>query len=272
MRNYPLVNEDQKPWLDNEDPFIRTFYPLSWGKQNSYVLFSPGIDRFFLVDNYDPWIMLETSRVLSSKVSNIVYVIDHPSPLFDNDDCLEYTTKNKQHEYNNFGGPKVNHHRQSSFMSKTGPDKIVKRGWPVDFESSDRRQALIKLTDYAAFCLRVIHALAISRNFKDPFPEKHYLENYFKGEYPEDFVLHADATTCPIGMDNLIKNILYTSNNISEALTDIHQAWRDYSQQDLSGYRQTFYYCLGLRPPRDLAALGFANDPDKNNDHTIWIV
>lgn len=158
MTKFIQLPAEKKPWLNQDEPYHRTFYPMSWGKENSYALFSPGIDRFFLVDSYDPWIMLETSRVLSSKISNIVYVLDQPSIDFDNDDCLYYTTKHKVKE-KCYGGPTVMSHRQNSFMIKIRQDMVVKKGWPIDFEKTDRKDALNRLKEYAAFCLRAIHAL-----------------------------------------------------------------------------------------------------------------
>lgn len=272
MEKFQYDNADSKPWADHSDPFLKTFYPQSWGKQNGYALFSPGIDRFILVDSYDPWIMLETSRVLSSKISNIVYVLDRPTELFDNSNCLYYSTKNKVDE-KTYGGPTVMAHRQNSFMMKIRPDSIIKTEWPIDFNDPDRKNALLKLKDYAEFCLRVIHAITLAFNFKNPFPEKYYLETYFQNEYPSDFTVRADNTSCIEGMELLIKNILYSSESLNDALEGIHTAWRTYSQGDILGYRQSFYFFMGLEQPHDLEDLGKPGTIDKDrNDQTMWVV
>lgn len=272
MTKFPQVSADKKPWLDHEDPYLKTFYPLSWGKENSYALFSPGIDRFILVDTYDPWIMLETSRVLSSKISNIVYVLDQQSIEFDNDDCLYYSTKNKVNE-KIYGGPTIMSHRQNSFMMKMQPGSIIRTSWPIDFTKPERKNALLKLKEYSEFCLRAMHALSIAFNFKNPFPEKNYLETFFRDEFPEDFTIRPDSTDCKEGMELLIKNILYTANTLEDALQQIEDAWRKYSQKDFLGYRQTFYYVMGLKQPADLEALGLQGTIDKDrNDQTMWVV
>jgi len=272
MSRFNQVTASEKPWLNEEDPYHRTVYPLSWGKKSSYALFSPGIDRFILVDDYDPWVMLETSQVLSSKISNIVYVLDQETKYFDNRDCLLHTTKHKVEE-KIYGGPTVMSHRQSSFMMKIRPNSIIEAGWPIDFNKSDRIEALLKLKEYSMFCLRMIHSLNIAFNFKNPFPEKHYLENFFKDEYPKDFIVRADNTTCTEGMVSLIKNILYSSNSIEDALDQIDQAWRTHSQNDILGFRQSFYFVAGLKQPNDLEKLGAQGTIDKDrNDQTMWVV
>ena len=269
MKKYQPVEADQSPWKNHKDPFHRSFYPLSWGKENSYVLFSPGIDRFILVENYDQWTLLETSRVLSSKISNIVYVLDQPTAAFDNTNCLYYSTKDKIKE-KVYGGPTVMSHRQNSFMMKIRPESVIKTTWPEEFTSPERKAALIKLKDYAEFCLRVIHATTLSVNFRNAFPEKYYLETYFKDEYPDNFTIRADTTACDDGMETTIKNILYSADSIDEALEQIHNAWRKYSQVDMQGYRQAFYYILGLKQPADLENLS-GIDKDRNT-RTIWVV
>lgn len=263
---------NQNSWNDSEAGLCKTLYPLGWGKKNSYVLFSPGIDRFFLVDSFDPWIVLETSRVLSSKISNIVYILDQETPNFDNLDCFYYTTKHKMDE-KFYGGPTVMSHRQSSFMMKINPGMIIKTDWPVDFLTTDRKEALLKLHEYSKFTLRMIHALSAAVNLRNSFPEKYYVENYFKEHCPDSLVARPDTTTAPIGMESLIKNILYDSKSIDEALKNIHDAWRQYSWEDVIGMRQTFYTYAGINQPTDLANLGSPGTFDKDrNSQTMWVV
>jgi hypothetical protein len=262
----------QNPWSDPEAGLCKTLYPSSWGKKNCYVLFSPGIDRFFLVDSLDPWIMLETSRILSSKISNIVYILDQETPYFDNSDCLYFTTKHKMDE-KFYGGPTVMSHRQSSFMIKIRPDIIIKTDWPIDFIKPERKNALLKLQEYSQFVLRTVHALTCAINLRNSFPEKYYVETYFKDSCPPDLTARPDTTDAPHGIENLIKNILYDSNSINEALENIHDAWRKYSWQDVLGIRQTFYTYSGIEQPQDLADLGNPGNFDKDrNPQTMWVV
>lgn len=271
--NYPkTVPASEKPWMDHSDPFIRTFYPMAWGKTNSYTIFSPGIDRFLIVDSYDPWTVYETGKVLSSKVSNIIYILDKITPDMTNETCLNFSTLHKKNE-GGWGSPNIITHRQSVTMSKIPRDMVVELGWPTDFVSDERKQTLLKLQEYALFSLRVIYAINLSVNFKNFFPEKEYLDVFFHNQYPEDFKIHNDITKAEQGITAVIKTILYESNSTDEALTSIAEAWLKYANDDPSGIRQSFYKILGIEQPIELKNLGPAGwIKDRNNHQTMWVV
>jgi hypothetical protein len=269
---YQPLPSSSKPWMSDEKPFCSTFYPLHWGKKNSYAIFSPGIDRFLIVDNFDPWILHETARVLSSKISTITYVLDQPTPHMTNETCLTFSTKHKIEE-RQYGGPTVMSHRQSGHMMKIKPGMVYEAGWPIDFEISERKEALLRLQEYARFTLRAIHALTIGSMFRNPFPEKYYMDTFFENEYPVELKVRADCTDAPDGMEKTIKNILYAADTLDQALEQIHHAWREYTWSDISGFRQAFYYSMGLTQPDDLEALGTTGEFNKDrNDQTMWVV
>jgi hypothetical protein len=96
------------------------------------------------------------------------------------------------------------------------------------------------------------------------------METYFKGEYPEDFVIRPDITDAPYGIDVEMKKILYNSQTLEEALDSIHKAWIQYSQSELVGVRQAFYWVLGLEPPPEVKALG--NPTWDSVNYTLWVV
>lgn len=271
MSEYAPVPESSKPWLA-EKGFHETFYPLSWGKEFSYTIFSPGINRFLLVDTYDPWVVYETAKVLSSKVSTMVYILDQVTPTITNENCLYYTTLHKKLE-KGFGSPNIASHRQTAALSKIPKDIIVKRGWSADYVKPDRKEALLRLQEYARFCLRCVYAVTLSVNHKIFFPEKEYLETFFDGQYPKDFKVRYDSTTAEEGMVSLIKKILYDAESLEAAITQIHEAWRTHSKQDPSGTRQLFYGILGINQPEDLEKLGKPGVMDKGNNYqTMWVV
>jgi hypothetical protein len=190
----------------------------------------------------------------------------------DNETCLLFSTKHKMDE-KQYGGPTIMSHRQTGHMMKIRPDVVYEAGWPIDFETTERKNALIRLQEYSRFALRVMHALTIGATFRNPFPESYYMETFFKDEFPKEFKIRGDTTGAPAGMENVIKNILYVADTIEQALEQIHDAWRKYSWNDISGYRQAFYYSLGLTQPLDLAELGSYGEFDKDrNDQTMWVV
>lgn len=265
------MNKEQ-PWLDPDSGKHKTMYPLSWGKRNSYALFSPGIDRFFLVDSYDPYIMLETSRVLSSKISNIVYILDKDTPEMDNSNCLLFTTKHKMDEKFH-GGPTASSHKQSSFMIKIRPDIMISTSWPIDFVDPMRKQALINLQEYALFALRVVHSITAAMALRNSFPDRYYMDAYFKDQCPQDFVVRSDTTSSPNGIEHEIKKILYYSSSVEDAIESIHNTWREFSQEDVFGSRQLFYDFLGIKQPDDLEKLGQPGVFNKEkHSQTMWVV
>jgi hypothetical protein len=266
-----MNNESKTPWLDTDTGFHKTFYPLSWHKKNSYAIFSPGIDRFLIIDNYDPWMLYETGKVLSSKVSTMVYILDKVTPDMTNETCINFTTRHKKSE-KGYGSPMIMSHRQSASLSKIPKDMIVETGWPVDFIKEDRREIISKLQEYALFSLRVIYAITLSVNFRNFFPEKEYLDTFFHGQYPEDLKIYNDNSSAGQGMINVIKTILYESNSVESALTEIHTAWITYSANDPSDTRHLFYQILGIPQPKELENLGPPGFIKNRNNQTTWVV
>lgn len=266
-----MTNQAQPPWMNNAEGFHKTFYPLSWHKKNSYAIFSPGIDRFIIVDNYDPWILYETGKVLSSKVSAMVYILDKVTPDMTNETCINFTTMHKKNE-SGYGSPMIMSHRQSASLSKIPKDMIIDAGWPEDFAAGSRKQILIRLQEYALFSLRVIYAVTLSVNFRNFFPEKEYLDTFFHDQYPQDFKIYYDNSSADFGIINLIKTILYESNSTESALESIQTAWLTYSKNDPSDTRQLFYQILGIAQPKELENLGPPGFLKDRNNQTTWVV
>jgi len=261
----------KKPWLDAVDGFHKTFYPLSWNKKNSYAIFSPGVDRFLIIDNYDPWMIYETGKVLSSKVSNIVYVLDQVTPDMNNENCLNFSTRHKKDE-KGYGSPIVMAHRQSASLSKIPKNIIIEKGWPVDFVEEPRKDILLRLQEYALFSLRTLYAITLSVNFKNFFPEKEYLDVFFHDQFPKDFKIYHDNTSAEQGIINLIKTILYESDSIDSAMVSINNAWLEHSKNDPSDTRQLFYLIMGIEEPSELKKLGPAGFVKHRNNQTTWVV
>lgn len=266
-----MSNRNTKPWMTSNEGLHKTFYPLSWNKPNSYAIFSPGIDRFILVDNYDPWMVYETGKILSSKISNMVYILDQVTPNMTNENCLNFTTKNKKQE-KGYGSPVIMAHRQSASLSKIPKDIVINAGWSYDFKEGPRREILLKLQEYSLFCLRVVYAVTLSINFRNFFPEKEYLDIFFNNEFPKDFKIYYDNSSAETGMINLIKTILYESASVEEALQLIHNAWREHSKNDPSDTRNLFYQIMGIEQPEDLKNLGPVGFLKNRNNQTTWVV
>ena len=172
----------QRPWTSTNGAH-RIFYPQSTGKQTGFSLFATGVDRFIIVDHYDLWAMVETGKILSSKFSPMVYIIDNlDSDLLTNERCLEYTTKDKKSDVM-YGGALVYSHKQSSTLRRIKSTNIISAGLPPDYENPCRYDALKKLQDYALFTLRCVYAVNLANEFRNFFPETFYKENYFPNSF-----------------------------------------------------------------------------------------
>ena len=224
-KSYSKRPVSEKPWM-NIESFHKTFYPPSYGKSNCYALFSPAVDRFIIIDNYDLWAMVETGKLLSSKFSSIIYIFDRPTPEeLNNSNCLEYSTLHKVFE-TGYGSPLSSSHKQTSTLRKILPDMVVHKGMSPDYAKPDRLEMLYRLREYCLFTLRAVYSITLSNEIMNYFPESHYRENYFKHDLPFDFRVLHDSTKSPNGMMHEIKNILYHSNTVEEALEKIDIAWR----------------------------------------------
>jgi hypothetical protein len=270
--SYKPVPADQKPWLKLQG-FQQTFFPISWGKLNGYTIFLPGVDRFLITDHYDLWAMVETSKILTSKCSPVVYILNRPTPgEMKNNNCLEYSTRHKKFEPE-FGSPLVTRHKQTASLKKIQPDNVIYAGWSEDYDNPAGREILQRLQEYALFTLRCVYAIRLAQECRNFFPEKYYTDMFFKDQFPADFKTVNDLTTSPYGMEHEIKRILYHSDTVDEALASINEAWLKYSLNDINGVRQHFYMILGIIEPENTAIVGKPGEWNINyHDSTVWVL
>jgi hypothetical protein len=269
---YQPVPESEKPWL-KLDGFQKTYFPLAWGKTNSYTLFTPSVDRFIITDHYDLWAMVETAKILTSKISPMIYVLSKPNADPMNiTNCLEYTTRHKKDEPE-YGGAGTNRHKQSASLKKIFTDNIIHAGLPADYSSPSRLAMLYRLQEYALFTLRCVYAINLANEYRNSFPEKEYVDAFFKDEFPADFKLMPDNTSAPYGIKHEIKNILYHSMTVEEALASIHEAWAKYSMTDVTGVRQHFYHIMGIVEPDATRIIGGPGQWNKQfHESTAWVM
>jgi hypothetical protein len=274
---YKPKPESTRPWNDAIG-YHSTFYPNIWGKKNAFTIFSPAADRFLLVDDLDLFLVHETARILSSKVSTITYILDRNQPEaqnMDNTNCLEYSTRHKK-ESAEFGSIAPLRHKQTATLRKIQIENIVYcAGWSPEYSTVERKDKLLELHEYATFVLRTLHAIRLAEETSNYFPEASYAESYFEGLVPDNFrVLYdGDGSTAPRGMKHEICKILYHSNTIEQALEEIHNAWRTYSSNSVVSIRRQFYFCWGIDEPADLLAVhynGFWNKEVHNK--TSWVL
>lgn len=258
--------ENKKSWMDPNDKKLHKFYPASCTAKNHYVLFSPPLDRFLIVDNLDPWIMFETAKILSSKIILVCYILnDTVVSDMTNENCLLHGTVHKKGE-NTYGSSLMSSVKQPACMTHFRSE-VVEKGWPTEFADGTRKETILKMQEYALFALRCLHAIIISDSYRNIFPESKYLHDYLGDCSPKELQVCFDSTTAPEGMVSVVKSILYHSNSVEEALEEIKLAWIKYSKNDISGYREMFYDTLGIPIPE----MGISLKEIADNV-TVWVV
>jgi hypothetical protein len=246
-----------KPWLKVTEGLHAAYYPLHFKKVNGHLIYSPGIDRFILVDHFDTWVTLEVAEILSSKLPTQVILLGEETPILNNDICIEFTIKDKTNM--SIHGANILVARQTPSVRKIrGAGVVYRAGWPIDYLRDDRKTALLKLQEYALFCLRICHATKITNALHNLVPHKSYLDTYMPGMIPDKFKVPADQTTAPDGMVNTIKQILYQSDTVDEAMSGIEQMFADHTGATPS-IRETFYKFVGMDQPAKLKNLAYDN-------------
>jgi len=246
------------PWEEDSN-ILDHYYPSCTDKKNNYILFSAAIDRFLIVEKYNPFILLETAHVLSSKIAPVVYVLPKEGiwkecwPVIDNKNCLLFSIPHKKNSVKATSGIDARQHAVIEILNT----KIYKPGWPTHFLQNKEKTILLKLQEYSLFCLRVMHAINLSLSFNDMYEEKdinerYYLENFFHGSYDNRFRPFSKDGLNKKSILILIKKILYDSFSIEEALSAIIEAWKQQSVEDLTDRRKDFFNIIGIKQPKEL--------------------
>jgi len=247
-----------KPWLKPQEGLISAFYTLHFKKMNGNTIYLPGVDRFLLADNFDPWITLEVAEILSSKVPTQVVLLGEGIPGLNNLTALEQTIRDKTTMV--IQGANVLVARQTPSVRKiNGADSIITVGWPEDYASSEAKAMLLKLREFGFFCLRVCHALKIAESLHNLVPHKKYMEEYFSDMVPDNFTVPIDQTEFPKGMSNTIKHILYMATDVEDAMAEIENAWALHSAAS-PHIRETFYKFVGMPMPSALSNLAYTHN------------
>lgn len=236
------MQQTDKPWLLGNRGAHAKFYGLWYGRNLSNAIYSPGLDRFLLLDSYDLWVTLETARVLSSKLPTQVFLLGKDVIEFDNKVCLEYSVFNKKDMSVNDSMVGRQFPGVSPLLDK---NSVYRAGWPVDYTSTEKRMELSNLRSYAFFCLRSVYAVKIADALRNDLPLAEILESVGCGDVAQGLTLPRDYSDSPVGLKKSIMRILYLSQNEEQALTKIESIWMN-EGRNLPNFRDTFHYVLGI--------------------------
>ena len=216
-------------------------------------IYGQGVDRWILVDSYDPWITHETAKILSSKLPVITYSIPNNTRGMNNANCMEYYIFNKTNQRNGQGA--VGLGKQTPIMLKIWDhNQITKVGYPPDYNNEEGLQALANLKRFANYVHRAVYAaelMNISSNFDDT---QEYAEKFIPVAWADTVWVNADRSGTSDGMCSEIKRILYMAQTPEEAEQKIVDLWYEKSG-DLPWQRAAYYRILGQAMPAKLVGL-----------------
>lgn len=230
-------------------------------RSNANVFYSPGVDRFFAVDAFDPYTAFEVAQLLSGKVPGIsVCVLRVDEPWLDNNNCHQYTLKDKSVLS---PGNSVLFNRQIPLIRKLLDLSVVHVGaMPSDYIDNDNAKAFQALQEYTRFVIQAWHCAKICEMYFNFMPMESYAAEYFNDSLPEGFATPNDNVNGELksGITKEIKKILYFSNSPEEALAAIADIWRSNLTPFSIHWKDLFYKILDVAQPDDLKSAQQNND------------
>ena len=222
-------------------------------RTNANAFYSPGVDRIFAVDAFDPYTAFEVAIILSGKVPGItVCVLDSNEPFLDNSNCHKFTLKDKSILS---PGSSVLYNRQIPLIRRLPSGSLIEmESMPLDYTENDNYQAFLKLQDYTKFVIQAWHGAKVCEVMYNFFPMEAYASDFLRDCLPESFAVRVDNGNANLktGITKEIKKVLYQSNNSQEALDQIETIWKNNITPLTTFWRDTFYKTLELPVPDSL--------------------
>jgi hypothetical protein len=225
-------------------------------RTNANAFYSPGVDRLFAVDAFDPYTAYEVAIILSGKVPGItVCVLDVSEPWLDNSNCHKFTLKDKSILS---PGSSVLFNRQLPLIRRLPPNCLIEaETMPADYTDNDNHKSFLALQDYAKFVIQAWHGAKICEVMFNFFPMEAYASEFLTDCLPESFAARVDSGNAALktGITKEIKKILYCSNSSDEALALIQDLWKNNTTPLTTYWRDMFYKTLEMPVPAELAAI-----------------
>jgi len=223
------------------------------GARKRYGIFSPGIDRFLLVDYEDIWATLQTAEILSAKLPTMVFILSPVSKDINNDNCLEYTIFNKT-KIRVSNSPMVVSRQHPDVNFLTEKDLITYAGISEDYNTSEGQAMLQQLKDYANFVHDMVCALNITEIVYNSREVANFSSSYLKKSWANQFTTIADRSSLENGIFAELRHILYMSSTIKEAEERIVDVWKNNSA-DQPHIMTGFYSMLKCKVPDELLSV-----------------
>jgi len=234
------------------NPNYKNLYVFEDGTKKRNGIYSPAIDRFILVDDYDYHVTLQTTELLTSKLSLVAWVLPPGAEEMTNDNCLNYTFVDKTTI--KVGQATMSQSRHITQIKFGNPEnKIYNAGPNPAFAQGDSADTLGKLIEYANYVHTVSYAISIIEPFMATALSntKRFGDAYVPSAWTANLELAPDRTGLDKGILFELKHILYMSDSIEEATGAIIDVWKN-NPDDKAVVIYYFYYLLGVEIPEEL--------------------
>jgi hypothetical protein len=183
-------------------------------KNRNYGIYCQNLDRWVLIDNTDFWIVLETAKVLSSKIATTVYVL--PDCELNNDNCMNYMLIDKTSEKRGVAADLITS-QLPTLKILSDINNIAYAGTPEDYNSEEGKLSLKILKEYITFSHKYVTATMLCNIFINHHDNKSFSKEYIPKEWVDAISTYGDRTDFDGGILSEIRRILYLSNTIKEA-------------------------------------------------------
>jgi hypothetical protein len=226
------------------NPLYHRFYFDADNRPKRSGIYCQIFDRWLLIDSYDFWITLETAKILSSKVASIVYVLPNAATDINNENCLEYSLLDKAKQLKGIH-PDVIRGQVPILKVLEEADQIYFQGLPEDYKEGASLSQLNQLKEYVTFIQTSLYAVNLidAQNYDD---NRSFAEKIVPEEWLTTISTRKDRTNIEEGVIKKIKQILYFSNTVEQAETEISNVLNDI-HKSVPGMAEYYYRLIGKK-------------------------
>ncbi len=202
-----------------------------------YAIYAKGLDRFILVDNHDLNVTFQTAELLSSKVSSIVYSVNHST--LDNSNCFKFHIIDKTKEKIGYSSILVS--------GQTPVYRFIDHTNIQELSTNDNDSNLNELIEYANFVHQCSHAVSlIEKIFNN---NSFILKKVIQQNEIESLTISLNTMLDSEQIFFKIRQALYISDNKDTARNKIESIWNEHSN-DRVWMKDRFYKILQEESPQ----------------------
>lgn len=218
------------------------FYYDKEGNKKYNGIYSPGLDRWLVLDEYDYWVTLQTAQVLSSKIATMVYILPSDVGAMTNENCMNFAIIDKLDQKKGMGADLITSQIPTVRILRE-KRQLIDRGIPEDFKSLQGVTSLKNLKEYADFVHKCMYAIMLCSVYVNYHDNKTFSESFIPKSWLDQVWVYEDRSGIENGALTEAKRILYMSNDIDEAKSRLQSLWEEASIK-ISWVGKFFYRIL----------------------------